>query len=83
MIPFGSTNAPPLYTAMVNYLKDEWDNLFIIHVTALYLFEGDTISVSTAQEIFIGNRKLVPNSKTIIDNILLWYELKKLLLVYF
>ena len=48
VIPFGPTNAPPFYTAMIKDLKDEWDTCFIICVLALKLHDGKVISQTAA-----------------------------------
>ena len=34
VMPFGSTNAPPFYTAMMKDFKTEWDKLFVFRVLA-------------------------------------------------
>ena len=83
VMPFGPTNAPPFYTAMMKNLKDEWDKLFIIRVVALKRHDDALITLTAANEIMIGNKLLVSGSKTIIDDILLWCACKKLVMVYF
>ena len=40
VMPFGTTNTPPLYSAMMSNFKDSWDKLFIIRVKALYYING-------------------------------------------
>ena len=35
VIPFGPTNAPDFYTAMMKDFTTEWDTLFLIRITAL------------------------------------------------
>ena len=32
VMPFGPTNTPPFYTAIMTYFKDKWDKLFIIRI---------------------------------------------------
>jgi len=38
VMPFGPTNAPSFYTAMMKNFKDEWDNLFQIRMSKLKTF---------------------------------------------
>ena len=83
VMPFGPTNAPPLYTVIMKDLKDEWDKLFIIRVVALKRHDDALITLTAANEIMIGNKLLVSGSKTIIDDILLWCACKRLVMVYF
>ena len=83
VMPFGPTNAPGFYTAMMKEFKTEWDNLFIIRVTAMKTYKGMIISVTATHIIMIGNTKLVWGSKTIIDDILLWCAFRDLVLVLF
>lgn len=82
VMPFGPTNSPPFYTAMMN-LKDEWDELFIIRVVALRYHNNVLITLTATNEIMIGNKLLVSGSKTIIDDILLWCACERLVMVYF
>ena len=83
VMPFGPTNAPPFYTAMMKNLKDEWDALFIIAMLDLGTFQQESITISAGKELLIGDKKLISGSKVIIDNILLWCDISKLLLIYF
>ena len=83
VMPFGPTNAPSFYTAMMKNFKDEWDALFSQTVLALGTFEDEQITLSAAQELLIGSRKLISGSKVIIDDIILWCDIKLLLLTYF
>ena len=82
-MPFGPTNAPPFYTAMMKDFKDEWDKLFILRLIEMKTYEGNVIVLSAAGIITIGGKKIVFSSKTIIDDISLWYDVKPLTLVYF
>ena len=83
VMPFGPTNAPGFYTAMMKDFKTEWDNLFIIRVTAMKTYKGMIITVTATNILMIGNTKLVWGSKTIIDDILLWCAFQDLVLVLF
>ena len=83
VIPFGPTNAPGLYTAMMKDFKTEWDDLFIIRVTAMKTYNSLIIRVDSNQDVIIGGVKLVWGSKTIIDDILLWRDKKELTLLLF
>ena len=83
VIPFGPTNNPGFYTAMMKDFKTEWDTLFIIRITALKSYEGQTITVTANQDILITAVKLVWGSKTTIDDILLWCDKTKLILISF
>ena len=51
VMPFGPTNAPPFYTAMMKYFKDKWDRLCIVHVLALKLHESKVVSQTATQEV--------------------------------
>ena len=53
-MPFGPTNAPTFYSAMIKNFKDELDNLFAISVLALNSFENAVISISAAQELIMN-----------------------------
>ena len=82
-MPFGPTNAPTFYTAMMKDFKDEWDNLFVIRVATLQTIDGMVVVVINATTLRIDDRVLVWGSKLIIDDILLWYDNKTLLFLYF
>ena len=83
VIPFGPTNAPSFYTAMMKDFKTECDDMFIILVTAMKTYNTLIIRVDTNQDVIIGEVKLVWGSKTIIDDILLWCDKKYLTLLLF
>ena len=83
VMPFGPTNAPAFYTAMMKRLKDEWDVLFIIKVKALLIIGNEIVIVTEANEIFVGTKKIVSGSRTIIDDIILYCSNKALILLYF
>ena len=83
VMPFGPTNAPAFYTAMMKRLKDEWDILFIIRVKLLTVIGAEIIRVTEANEIFVGTKKIVSGSRTIIDDIILYCSNKPLIILYF
>ena len=82
-MPFGPTNAPPFYTVTMKYFKTEWDKLFIISVLALVTLNSEMIELQGFDVILISPKPLVWGSRTIIDNILLWCDIQKSLLLYF
>ena len=70
-MPFGPTDAPNFYTAMMKDSKDKYAKLFVIYILELKTFQGKHISVTAANEVMIGGKNLVSGSKTIINDILL------------
>ena len=82
-MPFGPTNAPTFYTAMMKNFKDKWDNLFAISMLALGSFENAAINIYVAQTLILSGKKLIYGSKAIIDDVLLWCDAKSLLILYF
>ena len=83
IMPFGPTNSPVFYTAMMKDLKDEWGKLFIIYLVAKRTFLGKDIVLSAAGIVTIDGQCLIFGSKNIINNILLWYNVKELIILYF
>ena len=79
VMPFGSTNISPFYTAMMKCFKEEWDRSFNIRVLGLKTFKGLPATMKSADVIMIGTQTLVAGSKTIIDNILLLCDDKGLI----
>ena len=67
---------------MMKDFKTEWDTLFVIRITALKSYEGQTITVTVNQDVLICGIKLVWGSKTIIDDTLLWCDKIKLILIF-
>ena len=80
VITFGPTNAPPFYTVMMKDLKDEWDTLFVLRCTEIKQLKV-VVTLTAANVIMIKNPIL--GSKTVIDEILLWYDDKNLILIHF
>ena len=72
VVPFGPTNAPGFYSAMMKNFKDEWDMLFIQLLHELKTIRNKPVVVTETDEIFIGTIKLVSGSRTIIGDILLF-----------
>ena len=68
-MPFGPTNAPAFYTAMMKDLKDEWDALFILIISKMGTHNSSPITLTENDNIIIGVKKLIWGSKTIIDDI--------------
>ena len=75
-MPFGPTNEPSFYTAMLKDLKDEWDNLFILRIIAMKTYNNYPIVLMATHTITIADKPVIWGSKTIIDDILLWYNIK-------
>ena len=62
VIPFGPTNAPTFYTAMMRNFRLEWDELFLATVSKLSIIDGKQVTTSRSGKIFIGKSKLVAGS---------------------
>ena len=82
-MPFGPTNSPPFYTAMMKDFKDELDTLFLLRLTEMKTFEKEVIVLLAENIVTIGDKRLIFGSKTIIDDVLLWCDVKELILIYF
>ena len=80
---FGPTKAPPFYTAMMKDFKDEWENLFLMQLMYLKTFKGILIALSAAGIVTIDDKAIVFGSNIIIDDILLWCDIKELIISYF
>ena len=83
VMPFGPTNAPGFYLAMMRNMKEEWDNLFVTRLRELTELKGELVIVSLTAEIHIGNARLLFGTKIIIDDILLWCSNIDALFIYF
>ena len=57
-MPFGPTNAPTFYSAMMKNMKDECDGLFIERLRKLSSIGGEIGFISETMEIYIGNKIL-------------------------
>ena len=82
-MPFIPTNSPAFYKAMMKNLKDEWDKLFIIQVLRLKTHDSKPITLTAADEIKVGCKPIIWSSKLIINDILLWCDIKKYSLILF
>ena len=72
VMPFGPTNAPPFYTAMMGDFQREWSQLFIEKISAMETIGGELIVVHEDKRIEIGSKILHNGSRVIIDDVLLW-----------
>ena len=70
VIPFGTMNAPSLYTCMMQDFHSEWDLLLILTICNTAEIGGEPVRVTYTNDIYTGNRKTYSGSKGIIDNIL-------------
>ena len=82
VMPFGPTNAPGFYTAMMFDFKREWDTLFVIKVQELRTVDDKIITVE-GTIIHLGDERLHYGSRSIIDDILLWSNNLTLTILYF
>ena len=68
---------------MMKDLKDEWDTLFVLRITELKKIKGNAATLTAINVTMIGQRTLVSERKTIIEDIILWCDDKDLTLIYF
>ena len=83
VMPFGPTNAPAFYTAMMGAFQGEWEDLFLEQLENMSTIGGDTVTIKTDGSILIGTKNVRTGSKVIIDDILLWSNNLELILLYF
>jgi hypothetical protein len=84
VMPFGPTNAPAFYTCMMNQFKLEWDELFLTKLQQLPEFCKFALSWGEFNVIHVGSKmQLTMGSKVIIDDILLFGNSTKYLILYF
>ena len=81
-MPFGPTNAPLFYSAMMSDLQYEWDKIFLIKIKTLKYIDGGPIKVTDSLEIWPGGRKITHGTRTTIDDILLFCRNVTLILLY-
>ena len=85
VMPFGPVNAPAFYTCMMGSLKTEWDALFIECMSNLAAsnasIDGQVVSIID-DDISLDKVKLTLGTKTIIDDILIWYTNLAAILLY-
>ena len=79
---FGPTNDLDFYSAMMKIMKDEWDILFIARLRELSSIRGEVITLNATMAIYIGNKKIVADTRILINNILLWNSNVYALFVY-
>ena len=72
VMPFGPKNAPAFYSCMMGHFKEEWNKLFIEELRSQTFIGSEPIRVTFSNDIFLGDRKLVSGTKTIIDDVILW-----------
>ena len=82
-MPFGPTNVPPFYVAMIKKFKNEWDTLLIMRVETLEKIGKNLLEVTNSKEVLVGKKKIPRVSHTIIDDIILWCSNKELIFIYF
>ena len=58
-MPFGPTNAPSFYTAMMKDLKYEWDKLLVVKLLKSSTHDGKSITLTAADEIKIGRKPVI------------------------
>ena len=68
---------------MTKELKDEQNKLFIIRVLKLKTHKGKPFNLTAADEIKVGRKTIIWDSKVIIDDILLWCDIKEYSLILF
>ena len=71
-MPFGPTNAPVFYSAIIRNFKYKWDLLFTQMLHYINTLGKNAVSVTDTDEIYLNKTKLVCVSRTIIDDILLF-----------
>ena len=72
VMPFGPTNAPGFYSAMMLNFKREWTALFFEILRAKETIDGMVVVVDELDQVYLNGKKVNSNSKTIIDDILVW-----------
>ena len=80
-MPFGPTNGPNFYSAMMNNIKDEWRKLFIIRVRAQYYIDGEPVRFRESFKIFVGAHNIISGDKIFINDILLYCSNNLLIII--
>jgi hypothetical protein len=83
VMPFGPTNAPAFYTAMMGAFQGEWDKLFSQKLEELQTVGVETVCINSDNSITVGGKTVSTGSKVIIDDILVWSNNLDLVLLYF
>ena len=82
VMPFDPTNATGFYSAMMKNFKDKWIMIFIETLRKIGTLINEQVTVIETDEVFIGDKKLISGSRTIIYNILLLCINLRSILVY-
>ena len=83
VMPFGPTNAPTFYTAMMRNFKQEWDSLFIERVGKLKQVAGHNVTMTSEGNVSVNGKQIKSGSCSIIDDILIWCCYEELVVFYF
>ena len=84
VMPFGPTNAPSFYTAMMHNFQTEWDNLFLLRLKSLpSIHPSQPVHINHDGTVTTNASPLNFGCKVIIDDILLWCSDSTLLVLYF
>ena len=75
-------NAPPFYTCVMTVLRSEWNNLFLDKLRERGSLHDIPLFIVSFEEIYLGPYRIVVDSKTIIDDIILYSCTKTLLFIY-
>ena len=67
---------------MMSNFKDNWDNSFIICVKELPYINGEPVRITDSFDIFVGKQNITSETRTIINEILLYCINKSLILLY-
>ena len=70
-MPFGPTNAPGFCLAMMKNFKEKWYIIFIETIRKIGTILNEQVKVMETDEVFIGDKRLIPGSRTTFDDILL------------
>ena len=82
VMPFGPTNAPAFYTAMMHTFQQDWEKLFLEVVPCLTEFSRQPVTRIENNNVRIGNSSFIIGSKVIIDDILIFANNTTLLMAY-
>ena len=71
VIKFGPTNAHSFYSDMTKKFKDEWEMILIETLCNSGPLVSGQVTVTQIYEVLIGDKNLILEIRTIIDDILL------------
>lgn len=84
MLPFGPVNLPVFYKCMIGNFKAECDALFIKILTAFadtgVQLDGASVTIQV-EEIFHRDYKLYSGTRSIINDISIWYSIIPAILI--